>query len=64
MAAQIEAGSDTSDSEAIHDPALCQGECSGALEAIRSALIEGESCGEPEPFDFAAFKPRNTAQHG
>jgi antitoxin ParD1/3/4 len=27
-------------------------------------LIEGEQSGEPEPFDFAAFKKRKSAQHG
>lgn len=30
---------------------------------IRRALIEGEQSGEPEPFDFAAFRQRKVAQH-
>lgn len=35
-----------------------------ALDAVRQALIEGEQSGEPERFDFAAFKQRKYAQHG
>ena len=34
------------------------------IESIRQALIEGEQSGEPERFDFAAFKQRKAAQHG
>ncbi|WP_373458621.1 type II toxin-antitoxin system ParD family antitoxin [Sphingomonas faeni] len=34
------------------------------IKSIRQALIEGEQSGEPEPFDFAAFKRRKAAQHG
>ncbi len=29
---------------------------------IRQALVEGEQSGEPEPFDFGAFKQRKGAQ--
>jgi antitoxin ParD1/3/4 len=41
------------------------------VEALRGALIEGESSGEPQPFDAAAFKQRmsnssavNAQRHG
>ena len=34
------------------------------LDSIRAALIEGELSGEPEPFDFAAFKRRKLEEHG
>ena len=61
IAAQIDAGSYTNDSEAIRD--LIRREQERSLE-IESALIEGEQSGEPEPFDFAVFKRRKAAQHG
>lgn len=34
------------------------------VETVRPALIEGEQSGEPERFDFAAFRERKTAEHG
>ena len=30
--------------------------------AIRQALVDGEQSGEPEPFDFTAFKQRKVQQ--
>lgn len=33
------------------------------LERLRQALIDGEQSGEPEEFDFAAFKARKRAEH-
>ena len=64
ISAQIEAGSYTDDSEAIRDLIRREQERGGEIENLRRALIEGERSGEPEPFDFAAFKRRKTAQHG
>jgi antitoxin ParD1/3/4 len=64
IAAQIAAGSYTNDSEAIRDLIRREQERSFEVETIRQALIEGEQSGDPEPFDFAAFKKRKTAQHG
>lgn len=64
IAAQIAAGHYTNDSEAIRDLIRREQERSGEVEAVRAALIEGENSGEPEPFDFAAFKQRKTTQHG
>lgn len=64
IAAQIEAGRYTNDSEAIRDLIRREQERALEIESIRQALIEGEQSGAPEPFDFAAFKRRKAAQHG
>ena len=64
IAAQVDAGSYTDDSEAIGDLIRREQERRFAIEGIRRALIEGEQSGEPEPFDFPAFKQRKVAQHG
>ena len=64
IAAQIDAGSYTNDSEAIRDLIRHEQERGFEIESIPQALIEGEQSGEPEPFDFAAFKQRKAAQHG
>ncbi len=64
IAAQIDAGSYTNDSEAIRDLIRREQERGLEVESIRQALIEGEQSGEPEPFDFAAFKRRKAGRHG
>lgn len=64
IATQIDAGRYTNDSEAIRDLIRREQERGLEIESIRQALIEGEQSGEPEPFDFAAFKQRKAAQHG
>ena len=64
IAAQVAAGSYTNDSEAIRDLIRHAQERSLETESLRQALIEGEQSGEPEPFDFAAFKQRKSAEHG
>lgn len=64
IAAQIDAGSYTNDSEAIRDLIRREQERTFEIESIRQALIEGEQSGEPQPFDFDAFKQRKAAQHG
>ena len=64
IAAQIAAGHYTNDSEAIRDLIRRDQERSFEIETIRQALIVGEQSGEPESFDFAAFKQRKTAQYG
>jgi len=33
-----------------------------AMEALHSALVEGEQSGKPQPFDFDAFKSRKRAE--
>jgi antitoxin ParD1/3/4 len=62
--AQIEAGHYTNDSEYIRDLIRREQERSAEIEAIRTALIEGETSGEPKRFDIAAFKQRMLSAHG
>lgn len=64
IATQITAGSYTNDSEAIRDLIRREQERGAEIEAIRQALIEGEESGEPEPFDFSAFRERKMSQYG
>lgn len=63
IAAQIEAGRYTNDSEAIRDLIRREQERTFEVDRIREALIEGEASGKPVPFDFAAFKQRKAAEH-
>lgn len=64
IAAQIDAGRYTNDSEAIRDLIRREQERIVEIDRIREALIEGEASGEPEHFDFAAFKARKAAEYG
>ncbi|WP_439545640.1 type II toxin-antitoxin system ParD family antitoxin [Sandarakinorhabdus sp.] len=64
IAGKIANGSYTNDSEAIRDLIRRAQERDESLAALRQALIDGEASGEPEPFDFDAFRHRKTAQHG
>jgi len=62
--AQIDAGHYTNDSEYIRDLIRKEQERNAEVEAIRAALIEGESSGEPALFDPQAFKQRMRSRHG
>lgn len=62
--AQISAGQYTNDSEYIRDLIRREQERSSGVEAIRAALIDGESSGDPLSFDVAAFKRKMLAAHG
>lgn len=62
--AQIDAGYYTNDSEYIRDLIRREQERSAEIEALRAALIEGESSGEAKPFDAGAFKQKMRASHG
>lgn len=62
--AQIEAGHYTNDSEYIRDLIRREQERMGQLEAIRTALIEGENSGAAQVFDARAFKQKMRAKHG
>ena len=64
ITAQVDGGNYTNDSEAIRDLIRREQQRSAETDAVRRALIEGEDSGDPEPFDFAAFKHRKTTQHG
>jgi antitoxin ParD1/3/4 len=61
---QIKVGQYTNDSECIRDLIRREQERSAEIEAIRSALIEGEASGEPRRFDVAEFKQKMQARHG
>ena len=63
IAAKVEAGSYTNDSEAIRDLIRREQERTFEIESIRQALIEGEQSGEPESFDFDEFLVRMNAEH-
>jgi antitoxin ParD1/3/4 len=62
--AQIDAGHYTNDSEYIRDLIRREQERSAETEAIRAALIDGESSGEPRTFDAGAFKQRMLTTRG
>jgi antitoxin ParD1/3/4 len=61
IAEQIAGGTYTNDSEAIRDLIGREQERRFEIETIRQALIADEQSGDPEPFDFAAFKQRKAA---
>ena len=62
--AHINAGHYTNDSECIRDLIRREQERSLEMEAIRTALIEGEASGEPKRFDAETFKQKMMAAHG
>jgi antitoxin ParD1/3/4 len=62
--AQIDAGHYTNDSEYIRDLIRREQERSAEIEAISTALIDGENSGEPRPFNAKAFKQRMLAKRG
>lgn len=61
IAAQIDAGQYTNDSEAIRDLIRREQERSFEIDTIRQALTEGEQSGAPQPFDFDVFLQRMNA---
>jgi antitoxin ParD1/3/4 len=61
---QIQTGHYTNDSEYIRDLIRREQERAADIEALRTALIEGENSGTPQPFDVQAFKARMAAAHG
>ena len=62
--AQVDAGHYTNDSEYIRSLIRREQERSAEIEAIRSALIEGETSGEPKRFDIGIFKQKMLTAHG
>lgn len=62
--AQIEAGHYTNDSEYIRDLIRREQERSAEIESIHAALREGESSGEPRPFNPDEFKRRMLKTYG
>ena len=64
IAAMVDAGHYTNDSEAIRDLIRREQARMAHVEGVRRALVEGEESGAPERFDFAAFKRHKAAEHG
>ena len=62
--AQINAGHYTNDSEYIRDLIRREQDRNAEIEAIRTALIEGEASGEPRHLDATEFKQRMQASLG
>ena len=60
---QIESVHYTNDSEIIRDLIRREQERTAEIESIRTALIEAENSGEPQPFDPEAFKRRMQSAH-
>jgi antitoxin ParD1/3/4 len=63
VSGKLAAGIYTNFSEAIRDLIRHALERDAALKEISQALIAGEASGEPEPFDFDAFRKRKIAEH-
>lgn len=61
--AQITAGEFTNDSEYIRDLIRRDQASKAEIEAIRTALIEGEQSGEAQPFNGDLFKKEMRAKH-
>ena len=61
---QVEAGQYTNDSEYIRDLIRREQERGAQVEAIRSALIEGEKSGKPKRFDADSLKRKLRRAHG
>ncbi|PYD08654.1 MULTISPECIES: ribbon-helix-helix domain-containing protein [Pseudomonas syringae group] len=62
--AQTDVDAYTSDSEHIRDLIRRKQARSADIEAIRLALIEGESSGAPRPFNVDEFKRRMLKANG
>ncbi|MES2321433.1 MAG: type II toxin-antitoxin system ParD family antitoxin [Pseudomonadota bacterium] len=62
--AQVDAGHYANDSECIRDLIQREQERNAEVGHVRAALIEGESSGDPMPFDPRAFKQRMRAGKG
>ncbi len=61
--AQIDAGHCINDSEYIRALIRRDQERNAETETIRSALLEGETSGEPKRLNIAAFKKRMRIAH-
>ena len=63
--AQMQSGANSNDSEYARDLIRRdQTRQHSHLEALRAALVQGETSGEPRPFDAAEFKREIKKKHG
>lgn len=61
--AQVQAGRYGSASDVVRAGLRLLQEHEAKVKSLEAALIEGEESGEPQPFDFEAFKARKRAEY-
>ena len=61
--ARLEDGRFSNTSDYVRHLIRLDQERTQAIEALQQAIDEGVRSGEPEPFDFKAFKARMREQH-
>lgn len=60
---QVRAGRYDSTSDVVHAGLRLLEEHEAKVRALQDALVAGEQSGEPQPFDFDAFKAGKRADH-
>ncbi|MBO3759188.1 type II toxin-antitoxin system ParD family antitoxin [Ciceribacter sp. L1K23] len=59
---QVEGGHYESATDVVRAGLRLLQEHEAKVKALQDALVEGEQSGEPQPFDFDAFKARKRAE--